>query len=99
MHVLDALLIICTMLFLIGIVAVAIISSVESNGSVEQSAADLERRYGEEAAQYRALARKLDAETELDENFIKTQRASAVLDDIGIFRKGRPRRRRRRRAE
>ncbi len=39
-------------------------------------------RYDNEAARFRAMSRKLDAETELVDSFIKAKRTRAKLDDI-----------------
>jgi hypothetical protein len=65
-------------------------SSDESLTSIEQV-----QQYDDEAAQYRALSRKLDAEAGLADSLIKAKRARAELDDVEQFLRDDKRRRRR----
>ena len=59
------------------------------------SAVDQAQQYEDEAAQYRALSRNLDAQTDLAESFIKAKRSRAELDDVEEFLRDDKRRRRR----
>lgn len=71
-----------------------------SNSSSDSSDAELHatgsaEEYEEEAARYRALSRKLDAETDLAESLIKAKRTRAELEDAEeLFRENKSRRRR-----
>jgi hypothetical protein len=59
------------------------------------SATDQAQQYEDEAAQYRAMSRKLDAETDLADSLIKAKRTRAELDDVEEFLRDDKRRRRR----
>jgi hypothetical protein len=59
------------------------------------SAADQAQQHDDEAAQYRAISRKLDAETDLADSLIKAKRTRAELDDVEEFLRDDKRRRRR----
>jgi hypothetical protein len=79
--------------FVVVVVAAGLSDWSESNSEV--TAADLTQQYDDEAAQYRAMSRKLDAETDLAESVIKARRTRAELDDVeALFRDGKSRRRR-----
>ena len=70
-------------------------SKGESTSSSTLSATGLAQQYDDEASQYRAMSRKLDAETDLAESVIKAKRTRAELDDIEEFFRDDKRRRRR----
>ncbi len=75
-----------------------ILAMVNSGGSVsstddanESGSAEF---YDSEAARFRAMSRKLDAETDLAENLIKAKRTRAELEEIAeMFRDGKTKRR------
>ena len=85
----------CVLVFVAVVVVGVGISSSSKSTQDDVNAADLARQYDDEAAQYRAMSRKLDAETDLAESWIKAKRTRAELDDIeAIFKDGKSRRRR-----
>ena len=91
--------------FFVGLVVVVVafvalsglISSSSGGGTSGSSlsATDQAQQYEDEAVQYRAMSRKLDAETDLAESFIKAKRTRAELDDVEEFLRDDKRRRRR----
>jgi hypothetical protein len=85
------------LLFGVAVVIVGGIAASSSSSSTasssELSATELAQQYDDEAAQYRAMSRKLDAETDLAESVIKAKRTRAELDDIeDMFKDGKRRR-------
>ena len=68
-------------------------SGGDTSGS-SLSATDQAQQYEDEAAQYRAMSRKLDAETDLADSLIKAKRTRAELDDVEEFLRDDKRRRR-----
>jgi hypothetical protein len=80
-----------------GIVLCSLLSSTSGNGSSDSSlsAAEQAQQYDDEAAQYRAMSRRLDAETNLADSLIKAKRTRAELDDVEEFLRDDKRRRRR----
>lgn len=89
--------------FFIGLVVVAFLvvcgllgsSSGGGASGSSLSATDQAQQYEDEAAQYRAMSRKLDAETDLADSLIKAKRTRAELDDVEEFLRDDKRRRRR----
>jgi hypothetical protein len=82
----------------IALVALSGLFSSSSGGGTSGSslsATDQAQQYEDEAVQYRAMSRKLDAETDLAESFIKAKRTRAELDDVEEFLRDDKRRRRR----
>jgi hypothetical protein len=77
------------------IVGVATSLSEGSTSDSSLSAVEQAQQYDDEAAQYRAMSRKLDAETDLAESLIKAKRTRAELDDVEEFLRDDKRRRRR----
>lgn len=83
-------------LVVVVVAGIASFASTSSTSSADEevNAAELARQYDDEAAQYRAMSRKLDAETDLAESLIKAKRTRAELDDIeSIFKDHKSRRR------
>ena len=92
-YVSNMLILVCIVFVICAVAALAISSS--STKGTELSATETAEYYDEEAARYRAMSRKLDAETDLAESVIKAKRTRAELDDIEeMFRDGKRRRRR-----
>jgi hypothetical protein len=90
--------------FIIGLVVVVVFlalcgllgsSSGGGTSGSSLSATDQAQQYEDEAAQYRAMSRKLDAETDLADSLIKAKRTRAELDDVEEFLRDDKRRRRR----
>jgi hypothetical protein len=85
----------CVLVFIAVVVVGMAVSASLKSGDDDANAADLARQFDDEAAQYRAMSRKLDAETDLAESWIKAKRTRAELDDIeAMFKNGKSRRRR-----
>jgi hypothetical protein len=75
------------------IVGAAVVS--DSSRKAQLAAMDSTEYYEDEAARYRAMSRKLDAETDLAESLIKAKRTRAELDDVEqMFRNTKSSRRR-----
>ena|ERR1700676_2195487 len=70
-------------------------SGGDSTSDTSLTSAEQTQQYDDEAAQYRALSRKLDAETDLADSLIKAKRARAELDDVEQFLRDDKRKRRR----
>jgi hypothetical protein len=89
--------------FFVGLAVVAFLvlcgllssSSGGSSSDSSPSVADQTQQYEDDAAQYRAMSRKLDAETDLADSLIKAKRTRAELDDVEEFLRDDKRRRRR----
>jgi hypothetical protein len=68
---------------LIGIVVDAFEASpVNASSTYELSMPETAEHYEEQATQIRAIARKLDAETELAERYINAKRTRALLEEL-----------------
>jgi hypothetical protein len=95
LYIPNGVILFCVFIF-VAVVAVGVgMSSSSKSPADDAGAADLARQYDDEAAQCRAMSRKLDAETDLAESLIKAKRTRAELDDIeAIFKDGKSRRRR-----
>lgn len=82
----------------LGVVLAAAFSSSSSTSSFtvhDPGGFDSAEHYDQEAERVRALSRKLDAETDLAESYIKAKRTRAELDDVEeMFREDKRRRRR-----
>jgi flagellar biosynthesis/type III secretory pathway M-ring protein FliF/YscJ len=79
--------------FIIAGLFVSSTFKVNESAAHDLSAADLAQQYDDETAQYRAMSRKLDAESDLAESLIKAKRTRAELDDIEeMFRNNKPHR-------
>jgi hypothetical protein len=79
----------------IGFVALVVWSFEDGGNAQVPDASESTEFYDSEAARFRALGRKLDAETDLAESVIKAKRTRAELDEIEeMFQDGKPKRRR-----
>lgn len=96
LYIPNGFILLCGFLLIVGVIVVgAVTSSSHRSAGDDVSAADLARQYDDEAARYRAMSRKLDAETDLAESVIKAKRTRAELDDFeAMFKDGKARRRR-----
>jgi hypothetical protein len=94
LYIPNGLILSCVLVF-IAVVVVGIGTNSSSKSADDASATDLTRQYDDEAAQYRAMSRKLDAETDLAESLIKAKRTRAELDDVEEFFRDDKRRRQR----
>jgi hypothetical protein len=83
------------LVFIASVVIGGVISSPSNAKEDNTTEAERARQYDDAAAHYRAMSRKLDAETDLAESLIKAKRTRAELDDIeAVFKDGKTQRRR-----